>query len=140
MAQPTPEQLQYQRHSNNDSRAAALYGTASSMASAAVVAVVLRLICRRRLKMVLSYDDYTILFALVRSHHTPCDTLRLMTDDHCDRSFWPSATTSCWRLVCPVFQSHLSCLPAQPLPFLYLSIQSRIELLLQSSRALDVSR
>lgn len=53
------------KHRTHDNRLAALYGTACSMAFAATVAVVLRVMCRRRLKQALSSDDYTILFALV---------------------------------------------------------------------------
>ena len=35
------------------------------MAFLASTAVLIRLVCRRRLKLKLSYDDYTIVFALV---------------------------------------------------------------------------
>ena len=67
MTQYAAEQVEYQQHHSHDNKVAALYGTAVSMAVVAIIAVGLRLVCRQRLKLKLSYDDYTICFALVRT-------------------------------------------------------------------------
>ena len=71
MTQHAAEYLEYQRHRSHDNKVAALYGTAVSMAVVAIIAVGLRVVCRQRLKLKLSYDDYTICFALVRKS-IPC--------------------------------------------------------------------
>ena len=65
MAEGTEQQMEYQRQHVDDNLVAATFGVASSMAFLASLAVLLRLICRRRLKLQLSYDDYLIIFALV---------------------------------------------------------------------------
>ena len=66
MAKETPQQLEYGSHQLYDNKVAARYGVASSMAFVASVAVLLRLLCRRRLRLELSYDDYLVILSLVR--------------------------------------------------------------------------
>ena len=66
MTQHAAEHLEYQQQHGHDNKVAALYGTAVSMAVVAIIAVGLRLVCRQRLKLKLSYDDYIICLALVR--------------------------------------------------------------------------
>ena len=66
MAEDTPQQLEYGWHQLYDNKVAACYGVASLMAFLASVAVLLRLLCRRRLRLELSYDDYLLILSLVR--------------------------------------------------------------------------
>ena len=66
MAEETPQQLDCGWHQLYDNKVAACYGVAGSMAFFASIAVLLRLLCRRRLRLELSYDDYLVILSLVR--------------------------------------------------------------------------
>lgn len=70
VAQGTPQDIQYQWQHVRDNKVASCYGAAGSMAFLASLAVLVRLMCRRRLRLKLSYDDYLIIFALVRRHQS----------------------------------------------------------------------
>lgn len=65
-----PGQLQQQLNHIHDDRAPDIVASISVVFALAVVAVTLRLICRRLMKVALSYDDYLILVGLVRQHGT----------------------------------------------------------------------
>ncbi|KAL8640305.1 MAG: hypothetical protein Q9228_002757, partial [Teloschistes exilis] len=59
-----PAQLQQQLDHIHDDRAPDIVASISIVFALAVVAVILRLICRRMMKVALSYDDYLILVGL----------------------------------------------------------------------------
>ena len=61
----TPEQLQYQIEHINDDRSTEIIASCVIVAFLATGAVVLRVACRRHMKLPLSWDDHTIIAALV---------------------------------------------------------------------------
>ncbi|KAL8851941.1 MAG: hypothetical protein Q9221_003152 [Calogaya cf. arnoldii] len=58
-------QIAYQTEHINDDRSSHILGTAISMAILSTLAVAGRFACRKKLKVALSYDDYSILVGLV---------------------------------------------------------------------------
>ena len=66
-----PQELQYQINNIDDNRGPELIGSTIVIAILAISAVVLRLVCRRHMKVAISYDDYLIIVGLVRPIVTP---------------------------------------------------------------------
>ncbi|KAL8927853.1 MAG: hypothetical protein Q9172_001153 [Xanthocarpia lactea] len=62
-----PQELQYQINNIDDNRGPELIGSTIVIAILAISAVVLRLVCRRHMKVAISYDDYTIIVGLLTS-------------------------------------------------------------------------
>ncbi|MCJ1380706.1 hypothetical protein MMC17_003814 [Xylographa soralifera] len=65
MAGISPQELQYQEAHIDDDLSAGLYASSVIMAVVTTIAVVLRLLCRRKLNAKVTLDDYCIMFALV---------------------------------------------------------------------------
>lgn len=65
MAALTPQQIAYQTAHIDDDRRPDVLATGITMALVATTAVTVRFICRRHMKVAISYDDYFILLALV---------------------------------------------------------------------------
>lgn len=63
----SPEMLQYQINHIDDNRAPEIITSAVIIGVLAIAAVVLRLYCRRTMKVAFSYDDYLIIMGLVGS-------------------------------------------------------------------------
>lgn len=63
-----PDALQYQLDHIHDNRGAETVVSVTIVSVLAVLAVALRLVCRRQMKVTLSWDDYTIIIGLVRPH------------------------------------------------------------------------
>ena len=61
-----PQHLQYQLDNIRDDRAPELIASVVIVVFLAAAAVILRLLCRRHLKVAMSYDDYLIIVGLVR--------------------------------------------------------------------------
>ncbi|KAL8916463.1 MAG: hypothetical protein Q9208_008495 [Pyrenodesmia sp. 3 TL-2023] len=62
----TPDKMQYQIARIGDNRGAELIASVVIVGFLATGAVVLRLLCRRRMKVVISYDDYFIIAGLIQ--------------------------------------------------------------------------
>ncbi|KAL8769045.1 MAG: hypothetical protein Q9209_004831 [Squamulea sp. 1 TL-2023] len=60
-----PKDLQYQLDHINDDRGAEQIASVTIVAVLAVIAVALRFMCRRQMKVSISYDDYLIVAGLV---------------------------------------------------------------------------
>lgn len=65
MAGMSQAQVAYQTEHIDDDRRSDILGTAISMAILSTIAVAGRFACRKKLKVALSYDDYSILVGLV---------------------------------------------------------------------------
>lgn len=65
MAGMSQAQVAYQTEHIDDDRRPDILGTAISMAILSTIAVAGRFACRKKLKVALSYDDYSILVGLV---------------------------------------------------------------------------
>lgn len=77
----TQDEVEYQMTHINENRGPEILASAIVLAVLAMVAVVLRLTCRRYTKCAISWDEYTILAGLVR-HRALCFMavkLRLLT-------------------------------------------------------------
>lgn len=61
----TPDQMQYQIARIDDNRGGELIASVVIVGFLATGAVVLRLLCRRHMKVAISYDDYFIIAGLV---------------------------------------------------------------------------
>ncbi|KAL8860981.1 MAG: hypothetical protein Q9178_002494 [Gyalolechia marmorata] len=62
-----PKELQYQINNIDDNRGPEIIGSTIVIAILAISAVVLRLVCRRHMKVAISYDDYLIIVGLLTS-------------------------------------------------------------------------
>lgn len=67
-----PKSLQYQLDHIQDDRRAETVVSVTIVAVLAVLAVALRLVCRRQMKVSMSYDDYSIIAGLVRPIMKTC--------------------------------------------------------------------
>lgn len=63
----TTKELQYQTVHLHDNKSSRVYATSSIMIFLTSVAIVLRLYCRRKLRVRIGPDDFAILIALVSS-------------------------------------------------------------------------
>lgn len=68
MANISPAEIQYQEEHRNQSRAGELLGASITMFVLSNAAVATRLLCKRRTKMRIAWEDYTVILALVSSH------------------------------------------------------------------------
>lgn len=67
MALLSPQEIQFQVLHRNDDRSSALHITAGIMAALPAAAVIVRLACRRHLKVPIAIDDIAIVISLVGS-------------------------------------------------------------------------
>ncbi len=95
-----PKALQYQLDHVHDDRGPEMVVSVIVVSVLAVLAVALRLVCRRQLKVSMSWDDYTIIIGLVRPHQTPLR--RIGHKLTCHRSS-PSALAFVKSTVCLLF-------------------------------------
>ena len=65
MAGFSPDNIGYQLQHIHDDRSADLVGTVITMAILVTIAMTLRFISRKQMRVAISYDDYSMLFALV---------------------------------------------------------------------------
>ena len=61
----TPQEIRYQILHKDDDRSSALHVTAGTMIVLPAVAVMLRVACRRHLKLPMALDDVAIIISLV---------------------------------------------------------------------------
>lgn len=67
MAEMTPTEILYQQEHLHDNRSAEVIGVVVTMAILSTAAVALRFLCRKQMKVIISYDDYFVLAALIFS-------------------------------------------------------------------------
>ena len=67
MALLSPQEIEYQELHKDDDRSSILYIVAGIMATLPTVAVIMRLACRKHLKLPIAFDDIAIVVALVSS-------------------------------------------------------------------------
>ncbi|KAL8841867.1 MAG: hypothetical protein Q9170_000740 [Blastenia crenularia] len=71
MAGMTPSEILYQTEHIQDDRSPDVIGASVTMAILATAAVTLRFVCRKQMKVAISYDDYFMLVALVGTQVNP---------------------------------------------------------------------
>ena len=71
MVEVSPQEIQYQEANINDDASGGLYGSTISMMVVTATAVIVRLLCKRKLNAKITLDDYCIMFALVRPIDPP---------------------------------------------------------------------
>ena len=80
MAGMTPSEILYQKEHILDDRSSDVIGASVTMAILATAAVTLRFLCRKHMRVAISYDDYLMLAALVCKAQAPSVRICFLDD------------------------------------------------------------